>query len=139
MDEDRIIKTYIHNFSVRAPCVIEQYLKETRFLLMSRMLGGTKLEPALISALLETWRPKTHVFHLLCGEYMITLKDVTLQLSLPIDVSIVMEAGMQMQFSMEKQYEDEDNVGDEDGDQNQNGNEGGDRDGDDDDESKPKP
>ncbi|KAK5835874.1 hypothetical protein PVK06_011588 [Gossypium arboreum] len=88
-DEDRIIKTYIHNLSARAPCIIEQYMEETRFLLMSRMLGETKLELALISAFLETWRPKTQIFYLPCSEYTITLKDVALQLGLPIDGSIV--------------------------------------------------
>ncbi|MBA0658670.1 hypothetical protein Goklo_010855, partial [Gossypium klotzschianum] len=66
-DEDRIIETYIHNLSTRAPHVIEQYLKEARFLHVSCMLHGTKLEPTVISVLLERWRLKIYTIHLLCG------------------------------------------------------------------------
>ncbi|KAK5844360.1 hypothetical protein PVK06_000496 [Gossypium arboreum] len=53
------------------------------------MLGGTKLDPTLISALVERWRPETHTFHLPCGECTITLEDVSLQLGLPVDGEVV--------------------------------------------------
>ncbi|MBA0629057.1 hypothetical protein Godav_023672 [Gossypium davidsonii] len=53
------------------------------------MLGGTKLDPALISALVERRRLEIHTFHLLCGECKITLKDVALQLSLLVDGPVV--------------------------------------------------
>ncbi|XP_016730475.1 protein MAINTENANCE OF MERISTEMS-like [Gossypium hirsutum] len=43
----------------------------------------------LISALVECWRPKTHTFHLPCGECTVTLEDVALQLRLPIYGSAV--------------------------------------------------
>ncbi|MFQ6657390.1 hypothetical protein Gotur_027086, partial [Gossypium turneri] len=33
---------------------------------------GCKLDPKLVSALIETWKPETHIFHLLCGERTIT-------------------------------------------------------------------
>ncbi|MFQ6663860.1 hypothetical protein Gotur_031195, partial [Gossypium turneri] len=43
----------------------------------------------LLSALVEQWRPETHTFHFPCGECMMTLEDVALQLGLPIDKSPV--------------------------------------------------
>ncbi|KAG8478568.1 hypothetical protein CXB51_028345 [Gossypium anomalum] len=43
----------------------------------------------LISALVEHWCPETHTFHLLCGECIVTLEDVALQLGLPINESAV--------------------------------------------------
>ncbi|KAG8502538.1 hypothetical protein CXB51_000116 [Gossypium anomalum] len=50
------------------------------------MIGqGCKLDPKLISALIERRRPETHTFHLPCGECTITLEDVQLQLGLPVD------------------------------------------------------
>ncbi|MBA0811118.1 hypothetical protein Gohar_003049, partial [Gossypium harknessii] len=46
---------------------------------------GCKLDSKLISAFIERWRPETHIFHLPCGECTIILKDVQLQLGLPMD------------------------------------------------------
>ncbi|MFQ6652446.1 hypothetical protein Gotur_024307 [Gossypium turneri] len=43
----------------------------------------------LLSALVEQWRPETHTFHFTCGECMVTLEDVAMQLGLPIDGSPV--------------------------------------------------
>ncbi|MBA0857223.1 hypothetical protein Goshw_009124 [Gossypium schwendimanii] len=54
---------------------------------MATISRGCKLDPKLISALTERWRPETHTFHLLCGECTITLEDVQLQLRLPVDGS----------------------------------------------------
>ncbi|MBA0570824.1 hypothetical protein Golob_004432, partial [Gossypium lobatum] len=50
---------------------------------------GCKLDPKLISALVERWRPDTHTFHLPYGESTITLEDVHLQLGLLVDKSVV--------------------------------------------------
>ncbi|MBA0725602.1 hypothetical protein Golax_022173, partial [Gossypium laxum] len=36
------------------------------------------------------WRSKTQTFHLSCGECTITLEDISLQLSLPVDGDAVM-------------------------------------------------
>ncbi|KAK5839234.1 hypothetical protein PVK06_008008 [Gossypium arboreum] len=68
---------------------IHGYLQDARFLHTSRMLGGCKLDPTLISALVEIWMPNTHTFHLLCNECTITLEDIALQLGLPIDRPVV--------------------------------------------------
>ncbi|MBA0861720.1 hypothetical protein Goshw_000164, partial [Gossypium schwendimanii] len=52
---------------------------------------GCKLDLKLISALIERWRPETHTFHLPCGECIITLEDVQLQLGLSGDGSALTE------------------------------------------------
>ncbi|KAE8733142.1 hypothetical protein F3Y22_tig00001478pilonHSYRG00093 [Hibiscus syriacus] len=54
-----------------------------------RYQGQCKIEPDLISALVERWRPETHTFHLLCGESMITLEDVSMHLGLPVDRDVI--------------------------------------------------
>ncbi|MBA0817941.1 hypothetical protein Gohar_028188 [Gossypium harknessii] len=53
------------------------------------MLKGCKLDPTLINVLVERWRPKTHTFYLSCGECTIALKNVALQLNLPLDGLVV--------------------------------------------------
>ncbi|MBA0618730.1 hypothetical protein Godav_028030 [Gossypium davidsonii] len=45
------------------------------------------MDPKLISAFIERWRPETYTFHLLCRECTITLEDVQLQLGLLVDES----------------------------------------------------
>ncbi|KAK5831814.1 hypothetical protein PVK06_015613 [Gossypium arboreum] len=56
---------------------------------VARMLGGTKLDHPLISALVTKWKPETHTFHLPCGECTITIEDVSLQLNLLVDGEVV--------------------------------------------------
>ncbi|XP_039051667.1 protein MAIN-LIKE 2-like [Hibiscus syriacus] len=48
-------------------------------------LCGFKVISALISTLIERWRPETHMFHFSCGEVTITLDDVAYQLGVPIN------------------------------------------------------
>ncbi|MBA0789089.1 hypothetical protein Gotri_027402 [Gossypium trilobum] len=43
------------------------------------------MDPKLISAFIEMWRPETYTFHLPCKECTITLEDVQLQLGLLVD------------------------------------------------------
>ncbi|MBA0772674.1 hypothetical protein Gotri_008014, partial [Gossypium trilobum] len=50
----------------------------------------SKLDPPLISALVERWTLETHTFHFPCGECTITFEDVSLQLGLLIDGEVVM-------------------------------------------------
>ncbi|MBA0575479.1 hypothetical protein Golob_025393, partial [Gossypium lobatum] len=78
--EDQTLETYIHNLPAPSSPLIKPYLKYARFLHMTLIGKGCKLDPTLISALLEKWRPEMHTFHLPCSECTITLHDVQLQL-----------------------------------------------------------
>jgi len=43
------------------------------------------VDHALVTSLVERWRPETHTFHFPTGECTITLQDISLQLGLNID------------------------------------------------------
>ncbi|MFQ6637183.1 hypothetical protein Gotur_013120 [Gossypium turneri] len=87
MSVDRVLQCYIRNmFGLSSP-LIENYLREAGFWHVATIGRGCKLDPKLISALIERWRPVTHTFHLPCGECTITLEDVQLQLRLLVDGS----------------------------------------------------
>ncbi|RYR76256.1 hypothetical protein Ahy_A01g000866 [Arachis hypogaea] len=57
------------------------YLPEARFG-NTVLLRDFTFDNFLISALMERWRPETHMFHLPWGEVTITLQDVAYHLGL---------------------------------------------------------
>ncbi|MFQ6640356.1 hypothetical protein Gotur_015332 [Gossypium turneri] len=65
--------------------LIENYLKEAGFWHVATISQGCKLDPKLISELVDRGRPETHTFYLSCEECTITLGDVQLQLGLLMD------------------------------------------------------
>ncbi|KAD4585615.1 hypothetical protein E3N88_23216 [Mikania micrantha] len=51
--------------------------------------GNRRLDSALISALVERWRPETHTFHILIGETTVTLQYVNILCGLQIEGNVV--------------------------------------------------
>ncbi|CAM0950811.1 unnamed protein product [Alopecurus aequalis] len=62
------------------------YLRDAGLLGLSQICQKMpQLDKALITALVERWRPETHSFHLASGEMTVTLQDVAMLFALPID------------------------------------------------------
>ncbi|KAF7824423.1 serine/threonine-protein phosphatase 7 long form-like protein [Senna tora] len=80
---DRIFRTRrcAHDRIAEPPVATVPYLRQSGFYGVSR-LRFFALQPSLISALVERWRPKTHTFHTTQGECTITLEDVAIQLGI---------------------------------------------------------
>ncbi|KAG8493596.1 hypothetical protein CXB51_011785 [Gossypium anomalum] len=65
--------------------LIENYLREAGFWHAATIGSGCKLDPKLISSLIERWRLDMYTFHLPFEKCTITLEDVYLQLGLLVD------------------------------------------------------
>ncbi|KAH1262413.1 Serine/threonine-protein phosphatase 7 long form [Glycine max] len=68
------------------PEEIISLLRQSGFHWIMKM-GYLKINVALISALIERWRPETHTFHMRWRECTITLQDVSVLLGLCVDGS----------------------------------------------------
>lgn len=67
--------------------LFEQHLSAYGLLAFSKLTSTREkfiLDPSLLTALVDRWRPETHTFHLRCGELTPTLKDVSFITALPI-------------------------------------------------------
>ncbi|MBA0877453.1 hypothetical protein Goshw_005877, partial [Gossypium schwendimanii] len=86
---DQVLQCFIRNIHGPPSPLIENYLREASFWHVANIGKGCKLDPKLISAFVERWRPEMHTFHLLCKECTIILEDMQLQLGLPVDESVL--------------------------------------------------
>ena len=66
-------------------------LRASGLLLLYRLVEPTlgsglrfTVDRALLSALVDRWRPETHMFHLPLGEMTVTLQDISFLLGLPL-------------------------------------------------------
>lgn len=64
--------------------VIDEVLHVTGFHNVS-IIKSFRIDPSLITALVERWRQETHTFHLPSGECTVTLEDVAIQLGLNVN------------------------------------------------------
>ncbi|XP_075103724.1 serine/threonine-protein phosphatase 7 long form homolog [Nicotiana tabacum] len=75
------------------PCVVK-HLQDTGFYRIIE-IGRLQLDWSLITALIERWRPETHIFDLPIGEATITLQDVEVLYGLPINgLAVALPQGM---------------------------------------------
>lgn len=72
---------------------IIDYLIQTDFYGL-HCLSRIIFDHALITALVERWRPETHTFHFRVGEATVTLQDVEVLLGLPVDGDAVVYQGI---------------------------------------------
>ncbi|KAD2804833.1 hypothetical protein E3N88_38210 [Mikania micrantha] len=71
--------------------IADNVLQYIRLVGFSGVIGCEyrRLDSALISALVERWRPETHTFHMPFGEVTVTLQDVAVLLGLRVDGNVV--------------------------------------------------
>lgn len=71
------------------PPFVIPYLQNARLSPVTE-IGRFLIDPVLITALVERWRPETHTFHMPPGEMTITLEDVQIITGLPVDGEALM-------------------------------------------------
>ncbi|XP_050887360.1 protein MAIN-LIKE 2-like [Lathyrus oleraceus] len=85
--EDTRFRVHSHTY-IQPSAVIIPYLKLVGFANVAK-IASLKVDFKLIVALLERWRPETHMFHLSTSECTITLEDVSMLLGLRINGKVV--------------------------------------------------
>ncbi|XP_040957941.1 protein MAINTENANCE OF MERISTEMS-like [Gossypium hirsutum] len=87
-DSFRVLRGRVSVLKIAPDAQLMSYLELAGFGSVA-LIWSSDLRFDLLSALVERWRPETHTFHFPCGECTVTLKDVAVQLGLPIDGSPV--------------------------------------------------
>ncbi|XP_016722736.1 protein MAIN-LIKE 2-like [Gossypium hirsutum] len=82
MDSYHALRGWVNGLGYSPDAQLMPYLESAGF--GSAVLTRTFDLRYEISALVESWRPETHTFHLLYGECTVTLEDVALHFGLPI-------------------------------------------------------
>ncbi|KAL5179202.1 Serine/threonine-protein phosphatase 7 long form [Glycine soja] len=82
-----LITSYYHTIPEPEPQIIP-LLSSIGFQHIA-IIKQCRIDPTLITTLVERWRPGTHTFHLPWGECTITLEDVTLHLGIRVDGCVV--------------------------------------------------
>ncbi|XP_059288152.1 protein MAIN-LIKE 1-like [Lycium ferocissimum] len=57
-------------------------------------VGDEQSDEGIITALIERWRPETHIIHMRTGEFTITLQDIEVLCDIPIDSDPLVQAGV---------------------------------------------
>ncbi|KAA3485977.1 serine/threonine-protein phosphatase 7 long form-like protein [Gossypium australe] len=91
-DSYRIVRPWLHGPGYFPDRRVIPYLNVACFGVVT-YIQISELRADLISALIERWRLETHTFHLPCGEVIITLQDVAVQLGLSIEGEAVTGLG----------------------------------------------
>ena len=77
MQKKKTLKNGSHLMKVQYHTRMAPYLKNLGLYNIAR-LKDCLVDKALITALVERWRPETNTFHLPFGEMTVTLEDVSL-------------------------------------------------------------
>lgn len=82
-EKDKVLNTGAHRMHVQYSDDMAQGLKNIGLYQIAR-INNCPIDPSLITALVERWRPETNTFHLPFGEMTVTLEDVSILWGLPI-------------------------------------------------------
>ncbi|KAK5803312.1 hypothetical protein PVK06_030957 [Gossypium arboreum] len=81
MAEDQILQCHIRNLPIPPSLLIEPCLREVGFWHVALVVWGCKLDPKLVSVLVERWRPETYTFYFPCGLVLETINEGQIEMA----------------------------------------------------------